>query len=268
MTSFFNHVYVLPGRPLIEEEINRLRDHLLQAVFEYDELIYKDCLHLNHQFFFRLGEDYLALIEAHYQAKFLEEELILIQKYGDDLETLAKAKKKIDERLKSYRYFILQVQDQIAEAEAWAYQEELPLETSRMMRRYYREILAKVHPLLHPVQSQAQKALYQKALSAYRRENIEVLDLLWESLKEDYLQDKTRKRLTEMVDLRRSLLLGLYKTRWLLALVRSDFPYRIRYHVLVDEHCEKMRQGFIERRKALEEKIKHLDQKIQGFESL
>lgn len=56
----------MPGRPLLIKDIERILEDLGQVLFEYDELVYKDCLYLQNTFYYYLGRDYLALWESHY----------------------------------------------------------------------------------------------------------------------------------------------------------------------------------------------------------
>lgn len=258
----FNRILLLPGKPLLQSEIDRARNQLLQAVFEYDELIYKDCLHLENQFFLRLGPDYLSLIKSYGRMVYLRRAYQAYCNYeGKELED-----RLADHQLfrDKYDLYLQAISQKIERANQWAFEEEMDLEQSRLMRRYFREIVEKVHPLLHPIQSKAQEILYQKALTAYRREDMEILQMIWENLQEDYAQDNPLT-LPQLYEERKSLILSLYETRAHLALVRSDFPYRIRYHVLVEEHCEKMRQGFHERKQAIEQKNHQLESAIAKY---
>ncbi|MGX7107844.1 hypothetical protein [Facklamia miroungae] len=262
MTLQFGQTFLLPGRSLLQKEIDRLRIDLTQAVFEYDELLYKDCRYLENQFYFNVGKEWLNLLQKHYQSISLEKKYQIMRAY------IGKEKdhrlREVDKDLGAYHRLILEIEEKIKAADDWGYEEELSEEELRSMRGIYREIITLAHPLLYPMQSKAREALYQKALTAYKRDDFEILQLILENLNEDYAQN-TSLKLSQLVELRKNLLIALYETRYQLALKRSAFPYLIHDNILKDTLSEKMRQGFIQRQKQLHDKIKHLEYQIAKF---
>ncbi|MGF3076019.1 hypothetical protein [Facklamia sp. P12955] len=259
MTGHFGQIFLLPGRSLLEKEIERLQVDLSQAVFEYDELIYKDCFYLEKHFYLNFGKEWLNLLKAHFQAVFLERKYRIIRLYKEKNQKLKL--QQLEKDLSVYQQLIIETEEKIQSAEHSIYEDTLTEEEARLMRGMYRQIVSNVHPLLYPLQTKHQELLYQKALTAYKRDNKEILQLILDHLNEDYAQASPLK-LSQLVDVRNALLVSLYEKRNQLALRRSDFPYLIRDYVLNDELGEKMRQSLMQRRSQFKQKIKQLELEI------
>ncbi|MCR8968397.1 hypothetical protein [Facklamia sp. 7083-14-GEN3] len=259
MTGHFGQIFLLPGRSLLEKEIKRLQADLLQAVFEYDELIYKDCFYLEKHFYFNFGKEWFSLLKAHFQTIYLERKYGIMRRYKNNDQKLRL--QQLEKDLSVYQQLITKTEEKIQSAELWIYEDKLTDEESRLMRGMYRQIVSNVHPLLYPLQTKNQEALYQKALTAYKRDNKEILQLVLDQLNEDYAQASPLK-LSQLVDVRNTLLVSLYETRNQLAIRRSDFPYLIRNYILNDNLGEKMRQSLIHRRSQFTHKINQLELEI------
>lgn len=262
--SLFGRVFLMPGRSLLEQDIKQIRQRMLQWVFEYDELRYKDVVFLENQFYLHLGEDHLALLEKHYQAEYLR--CLLKDVEANQYLDIDESKRKLDRQFKTYQVKIQEEKKKIDEAITWSYEPEIPIEDSRLMRKYYRKAVEALHPSLHPLQSQTQKQLFQTAVSAYKRNDLSILEMVYDNLQEEYVQER-RYSLAEMVDLRYALLAASYEVQLEIAKVRSDCPYAIRYHILVEEHCERIRQGMRAKVERLEAKILVLESKLRDLTS-
>lgn len=255
--SLYGKVFIMPSISTLKKDIKRLRESLIQWVFEYDELIYKDCVHLEHEFYLRLGEDNLRLYQKHYKAWYLRRKLKLMQEHPQQNHS------EIDAHLKvKFQRYLKKLEELAVKNQAaleWSYRQEMPLEQSRRLRKLYREIVIAVHPELHPFQTKSQQMMYQKAVSFYKKNDLPLMELLHSNLSEDYAQAKEHS-FTELVDLRRHLLYASYHVKIKVACKRSEFPYSVRYNILVEQHCETMRQE-------IQLKITGLEAQIFGYQS-
>lgn len=255
--SLYGKIIIMPSVSTLRKDIKRLREALIQWVFEYDELIYKDCVHLEHEFYLRLGEENLKLYQKHYEACYLRRKLKMMQEYPEMEEAEIDAYLKI--KFKRYRKKLIELNEKNKAALVWSYRQELPLEQSRQLRKLYREVVMAVHPDLYPIQSKPQQLFYEKAVSFYKKNDLSLMELLHTNLSEDYAQTNEYS-FTELVTVRRQLLVASRQVKIKVARIRSDFPYSMRYNILVNQHCEKLREE-------LQRKITGLEAQIFGYKS-
>ncbi|MHB0809440.1 MAG: hypothetical protein ACYCDV_08735 [Facklamia hominis] len=236
MGDFDQRAFLMPGRPLLIKDIERILEDLGQVLFEYDELVYKDCLYLQNTFYYYLGRDYLALWESHYD--FLSSQSRLRQ-----------AKMKIAPTqpacLAKYREFLRLKKDRYRLALEWGQQDSISVEESRKLRQLYRQCVLAFHPLLHEQSQPAHRLLYEKARMAYRRDDRQLLQLTANMSQEAYVQDDWRNlSMVQLLDWRGQLLNQLFEWRYRIGVKRSEFPYVIHSQILSETQRQKMQASF------------------------
>ena len=133
------------------------------------------------------------------------------------------------------------------------------------LKRLYRKIVKRLHPDVHPNQTEREKELFNEAVAAYEAGDLDRLRAIWEELEngidpEERFENKPED-LKKMRELVRTLQLRVQMLSAEIAHIRSEFPYTMK-EFLEDEEAVERKRAELE--KQLRE-IREADAKLAEF---
>ena len=155
----------------LERELFSARLALLTLYESRDRLLYVEAPELRRKYMDSIGVYENPVLEAELEAAMLRRKAELLQSAVNRRETIDL--EAIDARLEEER------QQKVSELEeADLTLKELPdlsEEQERQLQKQYREITGSFHPAMNPDISDTQKELYEKAVEAYKMQDVEAL---------------------------------------------------------------------------------------------
>lgn len=161
----------------LQREVTAARCALLTAYEQRDRLKYLEGPRLERDYMDKVGTYEETVIREEIECELLQRKQQLIQTALNRREQIDEAA--IDAEIDRCRQQMLQEAVGAAAPQEYA---ELSGEQSDALQELYRDIVRDFHPQLHPELTEAQRQLFQKALEAYRRRDLEALRLVHEML--------------------------------------------------------------------------------------
>lgn len=165
----------------LAQEVESAQNALLTRIEQLDTLRYVEAPKLRNEYMVKIGTTEDEVLNAELDAKMLQRKLELIQIKRNRREPIDMAE--IDQQIEAERKELL------AQAEtANAASQRLPQLTEEQqaeLQELYQKIVEGFHPQVHPNLTDTEKALYEKAVDAYRNRNLAALKLIDEILFKD-----------------------------------------------------------------------------------
>lgn len=165
----------------LAQEVESAQNALLTRIAQLDTLRYVEAPKLRNEYMVKIGTTEDEVLNAELDAKMLQRKLELIQIKRNRREPIDMAE--IDQQIEAERQALL-VQ---AETDDTASQRlpQLTEEQQAELQELYHKIVEGFHPQVHPNLTDTEKALYEKAVDAYRNRNLAALKLIDEILFKD-----------------------------------------------------------------------------------
>ncbi|MDO4619494.1 MAG: hypothetical protein Q4B09_02630 [Lachnospiraceae bacterium] len=162
----------------LAEDIAAARVALLYAIEERDRLLYVESKNLQNQYMEKVGKEEEEVLKEELEAEIDARKAELLQAAVNRRETIDSAK--IEQQLAEFRKQLL---DDLAEKDlSSSAASQLRTEEKEELQALYQDILRGFHPKMHPDITEAEKELYERALSAYERQNLAEMRLLHDML--------------------------------------------------------------------------------------
>ena len=165
----------------LAQEVESAQNALLTRIEQLDTLRYVEAPKLRNEYMVKIGTTEEEVLNAELDANMLQRKLELIQIKRNRREPIDMAE--IDQQIEAERKELL------AQAEtADAASQRLPQLTEEQqaeLQELYHKIVEGFHPQVHPNLTDTEKALYEKAVDAYRNRNLAALKLIDEILFKD-----------------------------------------------------------------------------------
>lgn len=159
----------------LAQELRTVRRALLTLLETRERLIYRDAPALRRQYIEKFGELEQKTLAAELKALLLTRKLEMVQACLNRREVPDMAE--IESRLAAESNAIL------AKAEADnTLAPTLTEEQQKKLQEQYHAILQDYHPPLHPDLSETEQQLYQKAMEAYRQQDVDTMQLVYDML--------------------------------------------------------------------------------------
>lgn len=159
-------------------EVTAARCALLALYEKQDSLKMVERPALERKYMETVGKEEQEVIRQEIECELLEEKERMIQTAINRREPVDEAV--IDARIDQLR------KDKIGEAldidSDWSNIEPLDSEDQDAIQVLYRQIVQNYHPQMHPDLPEAHRLLYEKAQDAYRRRDLDALQLIWDTL--------------------------------------------------------------------------------------
>lgn len=165
----------------LAQEVESAQNALLTCIEQLDTLRYVDTPKLRNEYMVKIGTAEDEVLDAELNAKMLQRKVELIQIKRNRREPIDM--EKIDRQIEDERKELLEQ----AEAADTAEQppQQLTEEQQDELQELYHKIVENFHPQVHPNLTVTEKALYEKAVDAYRGRNLDALKLIDEILFKD-----------------------------------------------------------------------------------
>lgn len=162
----------------LAEEISSIRNSLFKLYEMKDNLLFVDAVALRKEYIYKIGNFEERILEAELDVTILREKLKLIQiainrREPIDMDVINEKLRIKKEELISF----IEDQDLVLKSEV-----ELSEEDCKKMQQMYRRIIKEFHPALYTNITDTQKELYEKAMEAYRKQNLEELTIIYDML--------------------------------------------------------------------------------------
>lgn len=162
----------------LQEELASAKQALLASYVQRDQLLYQEGPALLAQYLEQFGALEETVLQSELTTRLLERKIDLIQiainqQKPIDIEA-------IEQQLQTEKQqILLRLQATVTPATPTPKCSE---QEQQELQRKYRAIVHDYHPQVHTGQSKTQKELYEKALEAYKTQNVEALNLVYELL--------------------------------------------------------------------------------------
>lgn len=246
------NVILYPEFKELKEETDRLREELCALVLERDTLTLVECKNIETLYLLAVGGLEYSAYEAEVevarlkrktemiQARINRQEPVDLERIEERLELeFAEYKKRLNERIARMNKAIERNRGEI-----------LSKEDARELKKLYRKIVKALHPDLRPDLSDEEYRMFQNAVEAYERGDLETIRVIAETLgtsKSPEYSDDTMKSLIRD----RDRLLQLTKSvQDSIAAVKEKYPYTMKNFVGNSEMIEKRKEelrAYIER---------------------
>ena len=165
----------------LAQEVESAQNALLTRIEQLDTLRYVEAPKLRSEYMVKIGTSEEEVLDAELNTKMLQRKLELIQIKRNRREPIDMAE--IDQQIEAERKELL---DQAEVADAAGQQlPQLTEEQQDELQKLYHKIVENFHPQVHPNLTDTEKALYEKAVEAYRSRNLDALKLIDEILFKD-----------------------------------------------------------------------------------
>lgn len=163
------------------QEVESAQNALLTRIEQLDTLRYVEAPKLRSEYMVKIGTSEEEVLDAELNTKMLQRKLELIQIKRNRREPIDMAE--IDQQIEAERKELLE-QAEVADA-AGQQLPQLTEEQQDELQKLYHKIVENFHPQVHPNLTDTEKALYEKAVEAYRSRNLDALKLIDEILFKD-----------------------------------------------------------------------------------
>lgn len=161
----------------LQFEVNAARCALLKLIEEEDRIRYIEGPQLERAYMEAVGNYEETVVQEEMECELLTTKQRLVQAAINRREEIDEAA--IDEKIESLRKDMTTAAAGTPPPQAYA---DLSPEQSDELQELYSRIIKNFHPGMHPEMAQAHKELYDKAQEAYRRRDLQALNLIWEML--------------------------------------------------------------------------------------
>lgn len=165
----------------LAQEVESAQNALLTRIEQLDTLRYVEAPKLCNEYMVKIGTAEDEVLNAELDAKMLQRKLELIQIKRNRREPIDMAE--IDQQIEVERQALL-VQAETDDAASQRLP-QLTEEQQAELQELYHKIVEGFHPQVHPSLTDTEKALYEKAVDAYRNRNLAALKLIDEILFKD-----------------------------------------------------------------------------------
>ena len=165
----------------LAQEVESAQNALLTRIEQLDTLRYVEAPKLRSEYMVKIGTSEEEVLDAELNTKMLQRKLELIQIKRNRREPIDMAE--IDQQIEAERKELLE-QAEVADA-AGQQLPQLTEEQQDELQKLYHKIVENFHPQVHPNLTDTEKALYEKAVEAYRSRNLDALKLIDEILSKD-----------------------------------------------------------------------------------
>ena len=227
---------ISPRKRQLKEEYERLQLEYTALVEERDEMRNSDGPRLMALYMEAVGQLQYEILVLQYEIALLKQKRDLLQAYKNRREKpdMKKVEERVEQTAKTYNERIYQEEEKIKHAKEYIkeQQEEEKQEQEdekRELRDLYRKLVHRLHPDLHPEQTEWERELFLKVQDAYEKGDLDKLHELAQQLEAgmptDALDNDTAEEWEERVN---RLKEEIAKIREEIANMLGQFPFTYR----------------------------------------
>ena len=177
-------IIVLPEYESLKAETEKLRTELSMLLLERDELVFVICRNLETEYMLKLGGLEHQLYAKQCEAQRLKRKAELIQAALNRQKKpdFAKIDSLLDEEFAAYQEKLDEQVRKMNEALKHGSAEVLSPEDTKELKSLYRKIVKVLHPDLHPNISDAERQLFENAVTAYKNGDLLSIRAIYETI--------------------------------------------------------------------------------------
>ena len=227
---------ISPRKKQLKEEYERLQQEYASLVAERDEMQNSEGPRLTALYMEAVGQLQYEILVLQYDIALLKQKRDLLQAYKNRREKpdMEKVEEQVEQTAKTYNERIYQEEEKIKQAKEFIkeQQEEEKKEqedSKRELRDLYRKLVHRLHPDLHPEQTEWEKELFLKVQDAYEKGDLDRLRELAEQLEAGMPNETVDNETTEEWEERVNRLKDeIAKIREEIADMLAQFPFTYR----------------------------------------
>ncbi|ADC47518.1 hypothetical protein mru_1668 [Methanobrevibacter ruminantium M1] len=204
---------------IVHSEYKKLKDHLYDLVYEYEDLINHICPNIEMEYLLKFGIYEYELYKKELELNKLKFKLKLLQteiNHQNELDLNEIDKKVIDK----YTEYANNLKNSMNELENIIKHKDnyfqLDEEDEKELKRIYKILIKKLHPDLNFHQENFKKELFIKVTNAYKNGDLEELKALYAMLPDEDIEEKSS--LNELKELIHSFEIKIEK-------IKNEYPY-------------------------------------------
>ena len=227
---------ISPRKKLLKEEYERLQQEYAALVAERDELENSEGPRLTALYMEAVGQLQYEVLVLQYEIALLKQKRDLLQAYKNRGEKadLNYVDEQVETTAKTYKENIQREEEKIKQAKAYIEEQKEEEKKNqedekRELRDLYRKLVHRLHPDLHPEQTEWEKELFLKVQDAYEKGDLERLRELAQQLEAGMPADAVDNETTEEWEERvNQLKEEIAKIREELEKILQKFPFTYR----------------------------------------
>ncbi len=227
---------ISPRKKLLKEEYERLQQEYAALVAERDELENSEGPRLTALYMEAVGQLQYEVLVLQYEIALLKQKRDLLQAYKNRGEKadLNYVDEQVETTAKTYKENIQREEEKIKQAKAYIEEQKEEEKKNqedekRELRDLYRKLVHRLHPDLHPEQTEWEKELFLKVQDAYEKGDLERLRELAQQLEAGMPADAVDNETTEEWEERvNQLKEEIAKIREEIARILQEFPFTYR----------------------------------------
>ena len=224
---------ISPRKKQLKEEYEHLQLEYADLVAKHDEMQNSEGPRLTALYMEAVGQLQYEILVLQYEIALLKQKRDLLQAYKNRREKpdMEKVEEQVEQTAKTYNERIYQEEEKIKQAKEYIkeQQEEEKKEqedSKRELRDLYRKLVHRLHPDLHPEQTEWERELFLKVQDAYEKGDLERLRELAQQLESGMPSDAVENDTTEEWEKRvNQLKEEIAKIREKIADMLGQFPF-------------------------------------------
>ena len=254
----FADIIVLPEYENLKAETEKLRTELSMLLLERDELIFVICRNLETEYMLKIGGLEHQLYAKQCEAQRLKRKAELIQaalnrqKKPDP----AKIDSLLDKEFAAYQEKLDEQVRKMNEALKHSRAELLSSEDTKELKSLYRKNVKVLHPDLHPSISDAERQLFENAVTAYKNGDLLSIRAIYETIGDGSVAPDNADTMQALMKTKRHLKELIKGINEEIAGIKGRYPYTER-NLLADD--AKVEERKVQLRGALEQYQKLCD---------
>ena len=236
MQNMNSAIDISPRKKLLKEEYERLQQEYAALVAERDELENSEGPRLTALYMEAVGQLQYEVLVLQYEIALLKQKRDLLQAYKNRGEKadLNYVDEQVETTAKTYKENIQREEEKIKQAKAYIEEQKEEEKKNqedekRELRDLYRKLVHRLHPDLHPEQTEWEKELFLKVQDAYEKGDLERLRELAKQLEAGMPADAVDNETTEEWEERvNQLKEEIAKIREEIARILQEFPFTYR----------------------------------------
>jgi len=255
-----SNIILYPDFEKLKAEVEKLRTEFSMLVLERDELLYHECKNIEMAYLLSIGKlEYKAYkIECAILRLKRKAELIQARKNRQEKIILSEIEARLDLEFAEYQAKLNEHLEKMNAAIERSHGRVLTDEESRELKKLYRFIVKLLHPDLHPDLSDEKVRLFNNAVEAYERGDLDGLRIIAEIVAEPDIPDAKSDAMTALMKEKERLIKLIQRVRDDINEIKSKYPYTMKS--LVQSH-----EKTAARKKELEEYIKYLNEVLAVY---
>ena len=231
-----NSIDISPRKKQLKEEYERLQLEYVDLVAERDELENSEGPRLTALYMEAVGQLQYEVLVLRYEIALLKQKRDLLQAYKNRGEKadLNYVDEQVEATAKTYNENIQREEEKIKQAKAYIEEQKEEEKKNqenekRELRDLYRKLVHRLHPDLHPEQTEWEKELFLKVQDAYEKGDLEKLRELAQQLEAGMPADAVNNETTEEWEERvNQLKEEIAKIREEIEKILQEFPFTYR----------------------------------------